>query len=87
MWDMFGVYFSNHPNLCRILIDYSFENCNFDGHPLRKDFPLSGYVEVRYDDSKKRVVSELIEMTQEFHYFDFASPWEQMSHSDKSNKK
>jgi NADH dehydrogenase (ubiquinone) Fe-S protein 3 len=76
------VYFSNHLDLRRILAD-----CNFDGHPLRKDFPLSGYVEVRYDDSKKRVVSELIEMTQEFHYFDFASPWEQMSHSDKSNKK
>jgi len=79
---MFGVYFSNHPDLRRILTDYGFE-----GHPLRKDFPLSGYVEVRYDDSKKRVVSEPIEMTQEFHYFDFASPWEQMSRSGKSNKK
>ncbi|KAH8963105.1 hypothetical protein BDL97_05G134700, partial [Sphagnum fallax] len=82
VWDMFGVYFSNHPDLRRILTDYGFE-----GHPLRKDFPLSGYVEVRYDDSEKRVVSEPIEMTQEFCYFDFASPWEQMSRSDKSNKK
>uniref|UniRef100_A0A4Y5WSC5 NADH dehydrogenase [ubiquinone] iron-sulfur protein 3 n=1 Tax=Pellia epiphylla TaxID=40340 RepID=A0A4Y5WSC5_9MARC len=72
-WDMFGVYFSNHPDLRRISTDYGFE-----GHPLRKDFPLSGYVEVRYDDSEKRVVSEPIEMTQEFRYFDFASPWEQI---------
>jgi NADH dehydrogenase (ubiquinone) Fe-S protein 3 len=67
---MFGVYFSNHPDLHCILIDYGFE-----GHPLQKDFLLSGYVEVRYDDSEKRVVSEPIEMTQEFRYFDFASPW------------
>ncbi len=59
MWDMFGVYFSNHLNLRRILTDYGFE-----GHPLRKDFCLSGYVEVRYEDSKKHVVSKLIEMTQ-----------------------
>jgi NADH dehydrogenase (ubiquinone) Fe-S protein 3 len=58
---MFGVYFSNHPSLHDILTDYRFE-----GHPLRKDFPLSGYVEVHYDDSEKRVVSEPIEMTQEF---------------------
>jgi NADH dehydrogenase (ubiquinone) Fe-S protein 3 len=69
---MFGLSSINHPDLRRILTDYGFE-----GHPLRKDFPLSGYVEVRYDDPEKRVVSEPIEMTQEFRYFDFASPWEQ----------
>nr|VDD65077.1 unnamed protein product [Brassica oleracea] len=71
VWDMFGVSFINHPDLRRISTDYGFE-----GHPLRKDLPLSGYVEVRYDDPEKRVVSEPIEMTQEFRYFDFASPWE-----------
>ncbi|CAJ1965082.1 unnamed protein product [Sphenostylis stenocarpa] len=65
---MFCVSSINHPDLCRISTDYGFE-----GHPLRKDLPLSGYVEVRYDDPEKRVVSEPIEMTQEFRYFDFAS--------------
>jgi NADH dehydrogenase (ubiquinone) Fe-S protein 3 len=77
VWDMFGVYFSNHPDLRRILTDYGFE-----GHPLRKDFPLSGYLEVRYDDSEKRVISEPIELAQEFRYFDFASPWEQLSRNE-----
>jgi len=68
-WDMFGICFLNHPDLRRILTDYGFE-----GHPLRKDFPVSGYVEFRYDDSKKRVISEPVELAQEFRYFDFASP-------------
>lgn len=71
VWDMFGVFFSNHPDLRRLLTDYGFE-----GHPLRKDFPLSGYVEVRYDDSEKRVLTEPVQLAQEFRFFDFSSPWE-----------
>ena len=70
-WDMFGILFSEHPDLRRILTDYGFE-----GHPLRKDFPLTGYVEVRYDDDQKRVVYEPVRLTQEFRSFDFLSPWE-----------
>ena len=72
-WDLLGIYFSGHPDLRRILTDYGFE-----GHPLRKDFPLSGYVEVRYDDEKKRVVYEPVKMAQDFRNFDFMSPWEAM---------
>ncbi|XP_011158201.1 NADH dehydrogenase [ubiquinone] iron-sulfur protein 3, mitochondrial [Solenopsis invicta] len=72
IWDMFGVFFSNHPDLRRILTDYGFE-----GHPLRKDFPLSGYVEVRYDDECKRIVIEPLELAQEFRKFELAAPWEQ----------
>ena len=70
-WDLFGIYFSEHPDLRRIMTDYG-----FDGHPLRKDFPLTGYVEVRYDDEQKRVVYEPVKLTQEFRSFDFLSPWE-----------
>jgi NADH-quinone oxidoreductase subunit C len=70
-WDLFGIYFTDHPDLRRILTDYGFE-----GHPLRKDFPLTGYVEIRYDDEKKRVVYEPVKLTQEFRSFDFLSPWE-----------
>ncbi|CAG2122730.1 unnamed protein product [Medioppia subpectinata] len=69
---MFGVFFINHPDLRRILTDYGFE-----GHPFRKDFPLSGYTECRYDDELKRVVIEPLEMTQEFRKFDLQSSWEQ----------
>ena len=70
-WDMYGVLFSGNSDLRRILTDYG-----FDGHPLRKDFPLTGHVEVRYDDEKKRVVYEPVSLTQDFRSFDFMSPWE-----------
>nr|CAG4652112.1 EOG090X0BXY [Triops cancriformis] len=70
-WDMYGVFFANHPDLRRLLTDYGFE-----GHPFRKDFPLTGYVEVRYDDEVKRVVCEPLELAQEFRKFDLSSPWE-----------
>jgi NADH-quinone oxidoreductase subunit C len=70
-YDLFGVYFSGHPDLRRLLTDYG-----FDGHPLRKDFPMTGYVEVRYDDEQKRVLYEPVQLAQEFRNFDFLSPWE-----------
>ena len=71
IYDLYGVLFTDHPDLRRILTDYGFE-----GHPLRKDFPLTGFVEVRYDDETKRVVYEPVNLRQEFRTFDFLSPWE-----------
>ena len=70
-YDLYGVIFTGHPDMRRILTDYG-----FDGHPLRKDFPLTGFVEVRYDDQEKRVVYDPVRLAQEFRNFDFLSPWE-----------
>lgn len=72
-WDMFGVFFTNHPDLRRILTDYGFE-----GFPLRKDFPLTGYIEIRYDDEKANIVYEPLELSQEYRLFNFTSPWEKI---------
>ncbi len=70
-FDMYGIAFADHPDLRRLLTDYG-----FSGYPLRKDFPLTGYVEVRYDDEAKRVVYQPVKLVQEFRDFDFMSPWE-----------
>ena len=79
-WDMYGIFFSGHPDLRRLLTDYGFE-----GHPLRKDFPLTGHVEMRYDEEAKRVVYEPVSLTQEFRRFDFMSPWEGTDYAPPSN--
>ncbi|PCJ99781.1 MAG: NADH-quinone oxidoreductase subunit C [Zetaproteobacteria bacterium] len=79
VWDMYGILFSGNPDLRRILTDYG-----FDGHPQRKDFPLSGYVELRYDNEQKRVVYEPVKLTQDFRLFDFISPWEGMTDMQES---
>jgi len=71
VWDMYGIYFAGHPDLRRILTDYGFE-----GHPQRKDFPLTGHVEMRYDEDEKRVIYEPVKLTQAFRHFDYLSPWE-----------
>ena len=78
IWDLFGVFFINHPNLRRILTDYG-----FSGPPLRKDYPLTGFVELRYDELKKRVVCEALELSQEFRTFDFMTPWVSVSSKKK----
>ena len=70
-WDLYGIYFAGNPDLRRIMTDYGFE-----GHPLRKDFPLTGFVELRYDDEQKRCTYEPVQLTQDFRDFDFMSPWE-----------
>ena len=73
-WDLYGIFFADNPDLRRILTDYGFE-----GHPLRKDFPLTGFVELRYDAEQRRVVYEPVKLTQDFRSFDFLSPWEGMT--------
>ena len=82
IFDMYGISFKNHPNLKRILTDYGFK-----GHPLRKDFPLTGHTEVRYNEDKKKVISEPVKLDQEYRDFDFESPWEGTKYIKEINKK
>ncbi len=81
VFDMYGIYFSGHPDLRRILTDYG-----FSGHPLRKDFPTTGYLEVRYDEAKKQVVYEPTKLSQEYRQFDFLSPWEGLESMNDKQK-
>jgi len=81
-WDMYGIYFADHPDLRRLLTDYG-----FDGHPMRKDFPMTGHVEVRYDEREKRVVYDPVLLQQEFRSFDFLSPWEGMTRTLPGDEK
>ena len=81
-YDLFGIKFLNHPDLRRIMTDY-----NFEGHPLRKDFPLTGHTEVRYDDLEKKVIYEPVRLTQEYRNFDYMSPWEGIPNSLKGDDK
>lgn len=81
-WDLYGVFFADHPDLRRLLTDYGFE-----GHPLRKDFPLTGHVEVRYDAEQRRVIYERVSLTQDFRSFDFMSPWEGLGLSQLGESK
>lgn len=77
-WDMFGIFFKNHPDLRRMLTDYGFK-----GHPLRKDFPLSGYIEVRYDDFNKRIMYEEVSLAQEYRIFSLENPWADLKKSTR----
>jgi NADH:ubiquinone oxidoreductase subunit C len=77
-WDMFGIYFINHPDLRKILTDYGFE-----GYPLRKDFPLTGYLELRYDDKKRSIVYENLEISQEYRFFNFSNSWTKIYNKHK----
>jgi len=81
-WDMYGIYFADHPDLRRLLTDYG-----FDGHPMRKDSPMTGHVEVRYDEREKRVVYDPVLLQQEFRTFDFMSPWEGMTRTLPGDEK